>query len=221
MSSCASCNSCRLCSIFLSAFLGVLFYLFSSLNSRNLVSPGCVWHLAQFIQCLPRGFPLFYCRWGCTHGAVHILMCAAVSRWYPHLGHLCVDLYPHIQMNFPVPVIPCLCFMTHIHLGIEALFAAGRLAGTSISSVSCRSLKSHLFAASGWLMKLYIFPLTFEESFPPCIHNNHGSVKLPQPQMRTRTYTQTGQSTLRATQVRAALSHAYDVTYQNRITDKP
>jgi hypothetical protein len=47
------------------------------------------------------------------------------------------------------------------------------------------------------------------------------SVKLLQPQLRTRTYTQTGQSTLRATQVRAALSHAYAVTYQNRITDKP
>jgi hypothetical protein len=30
-------------------------------------------------------------------------------------------------------------------------------------------------------------------------------VKLPKPQPRTRTYTQTGQSTLRATQVRAAL----------------
>jgi hypothetical protein len=48
-----------------------------------------------------------------------------------------------------------------------------------------------------------------------------GCVKLPQPQPRTRTYTQTGQGTLRATQVRAALSHAYAVTYQNRITDKP
>jgi hypothetical protein len=48
-----------------------------------------------------------------------------------------------------------------------------------------------------------------------------GCVKLRQPQLRTRTYTQTGQSTLRATQVRAALSHAYAVTYQNRITDKP
>jgi hypothetical protein len=47
------------------------------------------------------------------------------------------------------------------------------------------------------------------------------TVKLPQPQLRTRTYTQTGQSTLRTTQVRAALSHAYAVTYQNRITDKP
>jgi hypothetical protein len=46
-------------------------------------------------------------------------------------------------------------------------------------------------------------------------------VKLPQPQLRTRTYTQTGQSTLRATQIRAALSNAYAVTYQNRITDKP
>jgi hypothetical protein len=49
----------------------------------------------------------------------------------------------------------------------------------------------------------------------------HALVKLPQPQLRTRTYTQTGQSTLRATHVRAALSHAYAVTYQNRITDKP
>jgi hypothetical protein len=38
---------------------------------------------------------------------------------------------------------------------------------------------------------------------------------------RARTYIQTCQSTLRATQVRAALSHAYAVTYQNRITDKP
>jgi hypothetical protein len=46
-------------------------------------------------------------------------------------------------------------------------------------------------------------------------------VKLPQPQLRTRTYTQTCQSNLRATQVRAALSHAFAVTYQNRITDKP
>jgi hypothetical protein len=48
-----------------------------------------------------------------------------------------------------------------------------------------------------------------------------GCVKLPQPQLRTRTYTQTGHGTLRATQVRAALSYAYSVTYQNRITDKP
>jgi hypothetical protein len=47
------------------------------------------------------------------------------------------------------------------------------------------------------------------------------NVKLPQPQLRTRTYTQTSQNTLRATQVRSALSHAYAVTYQNRITDKP
>jgi hypothetical protein len=51
--------------------------------------------------------------------------------------------------------------------------------------------------------------------------DNDACVKLPQPQLRTRTYTQTGQSALRATQVRAALSHAYAVTYQNRITDKP
>jgi hypothetical protein len=44
-------------------------------------------------------------------------------------------------------------------------------------------------------------------------------VKLPhpQPQPRTPTYTQKGQRTLRATQVRAALSHAYVATYQNRI----
>jgi hypothetical protein len=53
------------------------------------------------------------------------------------------------------------------------------------------------------------------------IKNYYLSVKLPQPQLRTRTYTQTGQSTLRATQVRAALSHAYAVTYQKRIMDKP
>jgi hypothetical protein len=46
-----------------------------------------------------------------------------------------------------------------------------------------------------------------------------GCMKLPQPQPRTRTDTQTGQRALRATQVRAALSHAYASTYQNRITD--
>jgi hypothetical protein len=45
-----------------------------------------------------------------------------------------------------------------------------------------------------------------------------GCNKLPQPQPRTRTDTQTGQRTLRATQVRAALSNAYATTYQNRIT---
>jgi hypothetical protein len=39
-----------------------------------------------------------------------------------------------------------------------------------------------------------------------------GYVKLPQPQTRTHTDIQTGQSTLTATQVRA-LSHAYAVTY--------
>jgi hypothetical protein len=48
-----------------------------------------------------------------------------------------------------------------------------------------------------------------------------GCVKLPQHQPRTRTHTHTGQSTLRATQVRAAMSHAYPVAYQNRITYKP
>jgi hypothetical protein len=53
------------------------------------------------------------------------------------------------------------------------------------------------------------------------IDNTCNYVKLSQPQLRTRTYTQSGQGILRATQVRAALSHAYAVTYQNRITDKP
>jgi hypothetical protein len=56
---------------------------------------------------------------------------------------------------------------------------------------------------------------------PNSLNVLRGCIKLPQPQLRTRTYTQTGQSTLTATQVRAALSHAYAVTYQNRITDKP
>jgi hypothetical protein len=48
-----------------------------------------------------------------------------------------------------------------------------------------------------------------------------GCIKLPQPQPRTRTDTdtQTGQRALRATQVRAALYHAYATTYHNRITD--
>jgi hypothetical protein len=44
-----------------------------------------------------------------------------------------------------------------------------------------------------------------------------GCVKLPQPQPCT--YTQTGQRALRATQVRAALSHGYATAYQNRIMD--
>jgi hypothetical protein len=38
------------------------------------------------------------------------------------------------------------------------------------------------------------------------------SVKLPQPQPHTRICTQTGQRTLRATQVRAALFHGYVAT---------
>jgi hypothetical protein len=84
-------------------------------------------------------------------------------------------MYPHSHMKFPVPVIPCLCFMTHIHRGIEDLFDAGCLAGTSISSVSGSSLESHVCAASRSWMKLYMFPLTFDESFSPCIHNGHGS----------------------------------------------
>jgi hypothetical protein len=44
-------------------------------------------------------------------------------------------------------------------------------------------------------------------------------IKLPQPQPHMRTDTHTGQHALRATQVRAALSHAYATTYHNRITD--
>jgi hypothetical protein len=46
-----------------------------------------------------------------------------------------------------------------------------------------------------------------------------GRIKLPQPQPRTRTDNQIGQRALRATQVRAALYHAYVTTYQNRITN--
>jgi hypothetical protein len=46
-----------------------------------------------------------------------------------------------------------------------------------------------------------------------------GCVKLPHPQTCTNTDIQTCQSTLRATQVRSALSHVYAVTYQNSITD--
>jgi hypothetical protein len=46
-----------------------------------------------------------------------------------------------------------------------------------------------------------------------------GCVKLLQSQPRTRTDTQTGQSALRATQARGALSHTYANTYQNSITD--
>jgi hypothetical protein len=46
-----------------------------------------------------------------------------------------------------------------------------------------------------------------------------GCIKLPHPQPLTRTDTQTGQCALRATQVRAALSHEYAPKYQNRITD--
>jgi hypothetical protein len=51
------------------------------------------------------------------------------------------------------------------------------------------------------------------------------SVKLPQPQPqpqphpRMRTKTQTCQRTLITTQVRAALSHVYVLTYQNIITN--
>jgi hypothetical protein len=53
-----------------------------------------------------------------------------------------------------------------------------------------------------------------------CLKNVlRGCAKLLQPQPPTRTDTQTVQRTLRATHARAALSHAYDTTYQNRITD--
>jgi hypothetical protein len=43
-----------------------------------------------------------------------------------------------------------------------------------------------------------------------------GCVKLPQPQLRKPTDTQTFQRTLIATQVRCALSRAYAVTLQNK-----
>jgi hypothetical protein len=46
-----------------------------------------------------------------------------------------------------------------------------------------------------------------------------GCIKLPHPQPRTRTDIQTGKHALRATQVRAALSHAHATIYQNRITN--
>jgi hypothetical protein len=43
-----------------------------------------------------------------------------------------------------------------------------------------------------------------------------GCAKLPQPQLRQPTDTQTSQRTLRATQVRCALARAYAVLLQNR-----
>jgi hypothetical protein len=43
-----------------------------------------------------------------------------------------------------------------------------------------------------------------------------GCVKLPHPQLRKPTYTQTFQRTLIATQVRCALARAYTVIIQNR-----
>jgi hypothetical protein len=70
-------------------------------------------------------------------------------------------------MNFPVSIIPCLCFMTQIHHGILEIFATWRLAGTSIALVSVRSLKPEVFAASGSWIKLYMFPLTFDDFFLP------------------------------------------------------
>jgi hypothetical protein len=145
MSSCAYCSSCRLCSICRIAFIGVLVFYSISLDSRNHVSPGRVCLLATY-------FPIvssknFHCY--IADGAEHIVTCSAVSKWCPHLGHFLVDLYPYSFMNFPVPDIPCLCFMTHIHRGILKLFAALRLAGTSISLVSCMSRNSQVFVDSG------------------------------------------------------------------------
>jgi hypothetical protein len=65
------------------------------------------------------------------------------------MGHFWLDLYSHSRMNFTVPVIPYLCFMTQIHHGIVELFVAWHLAHTAISSVSDSSLESHVFAAYG------------------------------------------------------------------------
>jgi hypothetical protein len=81
---------------------------------------------------------------------------------------------------------------------------------TGLFSDACLAWQSRVIAAKTWAQFKIDFATAHREF-----------VKLPQPQFRTRTYTQTGQSTLRATRVRAALSHAYAVTYQNRITDKP
>jgi hypothetical protein len=40
-------------------------------------------------------------------------------------------------------------------------------------------------------------------------------LRLPQPQLRTRTYAQTYPSTQRATQLKIVLAHAYSVSVQN------
>jgi hypothetical protein len=81
--------------------------------------------------------------------------------------------------------------------------------------------------AASIVRRQYIYNISFpsRNDFIVCpvegLTGRATTVKLPQPQPRARTYTQTCQSTLRATQVRAALSHAYAVTYQNKITDIP
>jgi hypothetical protein len=58
----------------------------------------------------------------------------------------------------------------------------------------------------------YMLPLILQQA--NILNVLRGCVKLQQPQPCTDT--QTGQCALRATQVRAALSHAYATTYQNR-----
>jgi hypothetical protein len=78
MSYCASCNSCILCSIIMSAFLGVLVFNSSSLNSRNRVSPGCA---KIFSQCFQQGFPLFYCRWCFAHSNVCCCLTMMSASW--------------------------------------------------------------------------------------------------------------------------------------------
>jgi hypothetical protein len=45
----------------------------------------------------------------------------------------------------------------------------------TLSLVSGRSRNPQVFAASGSWIELYMFPLTFDESVYPCIHNYHGS----------------------------------------------
>jgi hypothetical protein len=76
MSSCAPCNSCRSCFIVTSAFLGVLVFHSSSLNIRNLVSPGWVWRLARFLPSVSS--EVFHC--SIIDGDVHIVTCAAVLQ---------------------------------------------------------------------------------------------------------------------------------------------
>jgi hypothetical protein len=77
------------------------------------------------------------------------------------------------------------------------------------ANISARDMLDHLFETYG-----NITAVDLEINFKHMRLLNSRSSNC------ARTYTQTGQSALRATQVRAALSHAYDVTYQNRITDK-